>query len=351
MVKWSGGHVVKWSGEQVMRRLVWTSSAERRQRPPSLPAGLLVAAAAMVASLSVGGCQSSEQSTQSRPSSDAREARPEPAGGANASDAGGAKDDSLANPLDPSTQPSSQPTDTTKPVPAPATNPAATPCEPSPTTAPSSTLREVFPGVRVDIARKLVEFDGMVPIDVHNPKSPRVYLEVIACTYDSKEHESLVVTRAKPSQVHAAMLMIGLEPGAPGSWRVDEQSRVTSVPPRGSPVRVTLVFNPASPDAQEIDPAELVVDVRTRARASSLAGAGFVFGGSRIVEWQGRSFYDADGTGTLIGLATFGSETIAWREVFSPEAAIAEPVWIADNERVPAANTPVTVRLRPVSEK
>jgi hypothetical protein len=175
-----------------------------------------------------------------------------------------------------------------------------------------------------------------------------VYLEVIACTSDSKEHESLVVTRAKPSHVHAALLMIGLEPGSPGSWKVDEPSRVVTIPPRGSAVRVSLTFDPDSPNAREIDPAELVIDARTKVRASSLADAGFVFAGSRVVEWQGRSYYDADGMGTLIGLATFGSETIAWREVFSPEAAIAEPEWVADNERLPAAGTRVMVRLRPL---
>lgn len=341
------GRVVMRSGEQVMQASNCTSSAERKQRPPSLTVGLLVATATMASTL-LGGCQSSEHPTHAA-SPAAHETPGEPARNPVASGTSEKNGDLLEK----SDQLRRQPSETTEPVPAPATNPAAAPSEPSPTTtpAPSPTLREVFPGVRVDIASKLVEFDGMVPIDVHNPKSPRVYLEVIACTYDSKEHESLVVTRAKPSQVHAAMLMIGLEPGAPGSWQVDEQSRVTSVPPRGSPVRVTLVFNPASPDAKEVDPAELVINAKTKARASSLEGAGFVFGGSRIVEWQGRSFYDADGTGTLIGLATFGSETIAWREVFSPEAAIVEPVWIADNERVPAANTPVTVRLRPVLEK
>lgn len=330
-----------------MRACNRTNNAESKRNTPSLPVGLLVATAAM-ASMLIGGCQSNEPATRAT-SPAPREVPGEPARNPKTSGSPASSGGSLEE----SDGTRRQPTEATKPVPASATNPATAPTEPSPTaaTAPSSTLREVFPGVRVDIARKLVEFDGMVPIDVHNAKSPRVYLEVIACTYDSKEHESLVVTRAKPSQVHAAMLMIGLEPGAPGSWRVDEQSRVTSVPPRGSPVRVTLVFNPASPDAKEIDPAELVINARTKARASSLPGAGFVFGGSRIVEWQGRSFYDADGTGTLIGLATFGSETIAWREVFSPEAAIAEPVWIADNERVPPANTPVTVRLRPVLEK
>lgn len=213
--------------------------------------------------------------------------------------------------------------------------------------APAASLREVFPGVRADVAHHIVEFDGIVPIDAHNPKSPRVYLEVIACTFDSKEHESLVATHAKASHVHAALLMIGLEPGSPGSWKVDKQSRVITMPPSGAEVRVSLIFNPAANNATEIDPASLVINARTRERASSIEHAGFVFAGSRIVEWQGKSFYDADGVGTLIGLATFGSETVAWRDVFSPEASLAEPVWIADPERLPPAGTPVTVRLRP----
>lgn len=313
---------------------------EFKRSTPSLAIGKLMIAS-MAAALSIGGCSSSENTPQ--PKSDVAHRE----GPATTSDANSvhAPGNSLSNP----DQTPNRSNEKSRTPSAPATSPTIPAPPPSP--APVAAMRDVFPGVRVDVSKKLVEFDGWVPIDAHNPKSPRVYLEVIVCTFDSKEHESLVVTRAKPSHVHAALLMIGLEPGAPGSWRIDEQSRVTIAPPRGSPVYVSLVFDPASPDAREIDPAELVINARTKARASSLEGAGFVFGGSRVVEWQGQSIYDADGTGTLIGLATFGSETIAWREVFSPEAAIAEPVWIADNERVPAPGTPVTVRLRPVGNK
>jgi hypothetical protein len=56
--------------------------------------------------------------------------------------------------------------------------------------------------------------------------------------------------------------------------------------------------------------------------------------------------YDAEGMGTLIGLATFGSETIAPETVFSPDSAQSEPVWIADRRTLPKISTPVTIRLR-----
>jgi len=52
--------------------------------------------------------------------------------------------------------------------------------------------------------------------------------------------------------------------------------------------------------------------------------------------------------GTVIGLATFGSEVIAPVEAVSPEAAVDEPVWIADRAEVPPIGTPVTVVIEPV---
>ena len=75
----------------------------------------------------------------------------------------------------------------------------------------------------------------------------------------------------------------------------------------------------------------------------------WVFAGSVIATRQGREVYDADGAGTLIGLCTFGSEVIAWHDTFSPEAAVDEPVWIADPKKVPAPGTAVVVRIRPAA--
>ena len=86
---------------------------------------------------------------------------------------------------------------------------------------------------------KTVEFDGTVPIDCHDPRTPRVYLEVAVCTPDTKEHEALVVTRVKPSDVHAALLAAGLEAGEPGTWTW-ENKKLVAHPPKGGPVEVVL---------------------------------------------------------------------------------------------------------------
>ncbi len=200
-------------------------------------------------------------------------------------------------------------------------------------------LREVFPHVRFDAAKKLVEFDGEVPIDCHNPKSPRVYLEVTVCTRDSKEHESLVVTDAKPSHVHAALLLAGLEPGTPGRWAI-ENGQTKKTPASGAAVQVTIAWRDTSGNERTARATEWAVSTS----GARLNGT-FVFAGSRIVPWQGREYYDADGAGTLIGLTTFGSETIACSELFSPESAVQEPEWIADAQRVPPMGTRVVVRL------
>ncbi len=215
-------------------------------------------------------------------------------------------------------------------------------------------LMDVFPHVRVDTLRGVVEFDGIVPLDCHDPETPDVYLELVACTRGTREHESLVMTEAKPSHVHAALLLAGFEPGSPGGLggRAADGSRVAASDPRGDPVRVTIVYEDAEGRTTETDAAEMIAHIDTGARIET---AGWVFGGSAFVEYRENEFYDADGTGLLIGLATFGAphldgptfggETIGLAEVFSPEAAVAEPVWVADAARVPAYLTRVVVRL------
>ncbi len=224
--------------------------------------------------------------------------------------------------------------------------PPPTPTPPTPTpSAPAVGLREVFPLVRVDAAAKVVEFDGIVPLDAHDAETPMVYLELVACTPDTREHESLVMTRADAAHVHAALLLIGLEPGKPGSWTWDG-TRVNSVPPTGPELDVRLVTKDAEGKETVATPQSWIVSARDRKRFGE-NGGGWLFAGSMMRVRQGREVYEAQGAGTLIGLTTFGSETIAWREVISPEASIEEPQWIADSAYVPAMGTPVIVRIRP----
>lgn len=212
-------------------------------------------------------------------------------------------------------------------------------------------MAEVFDHVRVNVKEHIVEFDSFVAIDCHNPQTPDVYLEVIACALDSREHESLVATHARPSQIHAALLAAGLEPGHPGGWK-------DSAPfaPEGQAVRVELIV----PDHPELptDPRAWIKSNNPAHEETSLLAwdtaqptpSSWVFAGSLMVErsLQGapkREVYAADGTGQIIGLHTFGTEVIAWSRIWSPDAGTLEPEWLADADVVPAVRTPVVVRI------
>lgn len=213
---------------------------------------------------------------------------------------------------------------------------------------PATGLVQVFPHVRVDRAARVVEFDAYVPLVIDDPEQV-VFLETIVCTRNSKEHETLLATDARPSNVHAALLLLGAEPGAPGDWTTGEDNEIRLIPPTGPAVRVEFLWTDAQGAAHHDDPVTWVVNDATGA---GLADQDWLFSGSRLVEWTppGKDapveVYDADYSGTLIGLHTFGTETLAWPTVMSPDSTVEEPVWVADAKKAPPVNAPVTVRLR-----
>ncbi|MFN0011550.1 MAG: YdjY domain-containing protein [Phycisphaerales bacterium] len=223
--------------------------------------------------------------------------------------------------------------------------------------------RDIFPGVRVDLAAKVVEFDGVVPMDCHDPQTPHVYLELLVCGPDSREHESLVMTRAKPSHIHAALLMLGLEPGAPGRFE-SRDGRAVAIAAAGPEVAVEFEY--AGGDGKKViaRPAEWIKSAKDGRGFDGAGGTGvaktppvWVFSGSRFVKrpdpatGQHREVYDADGTGVVVGLHTFGSEVVGLRQALSPDSARLEPEWIADTARVPKMGTSVVVRLRSAGDR
>ncbi len=226
----------------------------------------------------------------------------------------------------------------------PSEPPKATEVAPVEAAAPAG-LREVFPHVRVDVAAKIVQFDGVVPIDAHDAKAPWVFLEVVACTPDTKEHEAIVVTEAKSSHVHAALLLVGLEPGSPGKWTY-ENNELRPIAPKGDALSVTISYHEPDGTERTVIPEEMIVNAHDGKRFGAARPGKWVFAGSQIVTRAGKEFYDADGAGTLIGLTTFGSETIAWSEVISHEAAVEEPVWVADKKTTPKMGTTITVTIK-----
>lgn len=205
---------------------------------------------------------------------------------------------------------------------------------------------ELAPGLRVNRSTRVVEFEGTVPVDAHNADTPDVFLELLVTGPDSREHESLVVTRVPPSLIHAALLAVELTPGRPGSvtWQ-DDRARRT--PATGD--RVEVLVRVESGEGWS-EPAPLASWVISQDRATRLVDdpgwSGLVFAGSTADPPRDVP-YVADATGTIIGLATFGTEVIAPRLTLSHESRIDAPAWVANRERTPVRGTRVRVIIRP----
>lgn len=258
---------------------------------------------------------------------------------------------------------------------SPPADAAVTPVDPGtrPHTAGELNLREVFPHVRIDRDARVVEFDTFLsPALAPDVNAPLFFLELVCCTPDTREHETFVVCRARPSHIHAALLAIGLQPGHPGAWRM-QGGELEPVDPTGDRVNVRMVVGDEGAEEREIDPVDWIISAdgvrRFDEAMADLAAKegrpapGWVFAGSRLVAGDramrptdpetspDRSspaeVYDADESGTVIGLTTFGSEVIAWSQTISPDASVQEPEWVADFSRLPPAETPVRVRIRP----
>jgi hypothetical protein len=179
--------------------------------------------------------------------------------------------------------------------------PAAAP-EPTPATAPAAARN-----LRVDRVAGYVEVDATVVL------RDAPWLELLACTPGSREHESILTVAAKPSEIHLALLILGLEPGSPMGRAVRPATATspateTVVPPSGSLVRVSLVYE-SDGKSIEIPPSAWVRDRRKEAKPIDDL---WVFAGSSIATLDdGTRIYRADANGNVISLVSFGDEVLA----------------------------------------
>lgn len=203
-----------------------------------------------------------------------------------------------------------------------------------PPVAKEPEFRELLPSIRV--VEGIVEFDGVIAIDAHHPDTPDVYLEMFITAPDSREHESLVVSKIKASNLHAGLLAAGFESGSP----ITRNESGKPVAAHGDQLRVTVAIGDR-PD-HFIPITDWVMRVETEhPLIESEQWGGFAFAGSKFTQ-RG---YEADGTGTLVSLTSFGDEVIAPTWTLSHLAEIDEPVWIANRNRIPTKNTPVIIRI------
>jgi len=168
------------------------------------------------------------------------------------------------------------------------------------------------------------------------------WLEQFVCARGSREHESLVVTDAPPSVIHAALLAAGLTPGSPGTWKANAAGGVDAVPPVGDAVEVLVQWHQDGLD--RITPIQIWAE-RVRG-GGAVAEPEFVFAGSRFDPAPAGQVYAADRSGSVVGLVTFGDEVVAMRQVVPDQVDLAPPVWRARTSAMPAEGHPVTVILR-----
>lgn len=237
-------------------------------------------------------------------------------------------------------------------------NAVAEPGDPHPEKTEQDALREALqrlklPGVNINVDEWSVDVDAVVTL--HDG-----LLELIACTKDSKEHESLVAVNAKPSHIHTALLLIGANPGNPAMRQVlgdGEDARFVDLPPRGGMIDVFLVIDQGG-GPEEI-PINRFIHKASEAHHHEIGQASpdqkpepypthsFMFTGSVLVErGEGEPRqYVADYSGNVISLVTFGDELLSTPSI--EDDANHSLVWEVRSDGLPAVDSAVTLRLKP----
>lgn len=184
------------------------------------------------------------------------------------------------------------------------------------------------------------------------------WLEQIACSPATREHESLVVVKAKPSQIHAALLMAGFQPGTPGRWTF-ENNTLGTIDPTGERLDVLVRYaDPSHGGAIVEHPIRKWIRNGAEHQGRDPSGGAndefpdlpWVFGGSVIVpnpkSMGPGEHYIADESGSIIGLVTFGDEVIGFSRIFADQDAVQPREWEVNTAVIPPVGTEVTLILR-----
>ncbi|GAB5496142.1 MAG: hypothetical protein Phyf2KO_12220 [Phycisphaerales bacterium] len=214
---------------------------------------------------------------------------------------------------------------------------------------------EVFDGVVVDYDSRAVEVAGFMPVDVSHEETPDIMIELFAEAHGVRDFEALISLDTEARNVHAALLMLGLEPGSPGRIDVDhskEGSPLKRVDPTGPELSVRIRYEKDGALVTQ-DPTKWVHDPETGQAFSDLKPR-FYFGGSSFREFEGSEWFMARVEGTVVGLCTFGTidggtEIVGCTPVLSPHSDMGDPVWYTINELVPPYGTEMTLVLTVVN--
>jgi hypothetical protein len=181
----------------------------------------------------------------------------------------------------------------------------------------------------IDPKHKAVIVDGQVSLR-------EGMLEMFACTRNTKEHESIVSANTKAFVVHAALLLLGAEPGRPVQFVPKYR------PPTGTEIEVTVEWRDERGKPHKARAQDWIKDINTK---KAMAHP-FVFAGSSFWtdEETGKKFYQAE-AGDFICVSNFGTAMLDIPVESSPENS--ELAFEAFTERIPPLGAPVRLILKP----
>jgi len=209
-----------------------------------------------------------------------------------------------------------------------------------------------FPGIVIDFRQGYIDVESTVCLR-------QGLLELIACTKDTKEHESIIVVHARPMHIHLALLLLGAKNGSPAMRKPtnEDGTQWIDVPPSGDPVDVHLVLKSKDgklverPISDFVAPARNETDKEVGAKSGNAAGASkfprtFLFAGSILrQQGPGPGRYLSELSGDVISVVTFGDELLCLPDIQSQDDD--SLVWQVDATELPPIGTKITLRLRP----
>ncbi|MFQ5590549.1 MAG: YdjY domain-containing protein [Phycisphaerae bacterium] len=215
------------------------------------------------------------------------------------------------------------------------------PARPPAAPATVRNVREYAPGVRIDWDRQVVEVDASVVL-----RSGA--LELLACSPQTREHESILVVRARPFHIYQAMGLIGLEPGSPHRYEPQIPAHGPDQAARGAPaprhmraatgaslsLRVRFLDHGV---VKTMDAGTWLLDNQQQRVPDALE---WVFAGSRALK---NGVFGADEEGTVVCVVDFATALIA---VGASHTSDDESLWLSANTAaIPPIGTACTLLI------
>ena len=209
-----------------------------------------------------------------------------------------------------------------------------------------------FPGMTIDREAGYVDLDATVVL------RDGEWLELLACSPNTREHESILAVPARPSHIHLALILLGIEPGSPMRWQEVQNEETgdwewVTHPARGPRVAVSIVTGGA--DDETVTPASAWIN---DGDGNAMPDHHWIFTGSTLEtfenpdgdDMEAEAVYSADAAGNVISLVNFGDDVLVKPSDLTNQGEGSNAAWNANTDAIPPVGTAVRIRLQPAPD-